>query len=98
MGKLMTKKEKFYYKLLYWSEESIKRGILHLTPISLEMETPNLIKETIRLMKTKKNSLELDKKLNVITDNEYNDKLLKYNIISEYLYRRLKFLKTENLL
>lgn len=98
MGKLMTKKEKFYYQLLYWSEESIKRGILHLAPISLKIETLNLIKDTIKLMKSKKNNLELDRKLNVISDKEYNNTLQKYNIISEYLDKRLELLKRKNLL
>ena len=88
----MTKRDKYFYKLLYWSEEAIKREHCFMAPVPLDMETPNLVKTTLRLLKTKFNNLELDKDLHIISDVYYTEMLKKLNLIKVYLDNRKKIL------
>ena len=77
----MKKRDKYFYKLLYWSEEAIKKEHCFMAPVPLDMETPNLVKTTLRLLKTKFNNLELDKDLHIISDVYYTEMLKKLNLI-----------------
>ena len=87
----MTKRDKYFYKLLYWSEEAIKKEHCFMAPVPLDMETPNLVKTTLKLLKTKFNNLELDKELHIISDVYYTEMLKKLNLIKVYLDNRKKF-------
>lgn len=88
----MTKRDKYFYKLLYWSEEAIKKEHCFMAPVPLDMETPNLVKTTLKLLKTKFNNLELDKELHIISDVYYTEMLKKLNLIKVYLDNRKKIL------
>ena len=94
----MTKRDKYFYKLLYWSEEAIKKEHCFMAPVPLDMETPNLVKTTLRLLKTKFNNLELDKNLHIISDVYYTEMLKKLNLIKVYLDNRKKNLMKAGLM
>lgn len=63
-----------------------------MAPVPLDMETPNLVKTTLKLLKTKFNNLELDKELHIISDVYYTEMLKKLNLIKVYLDNRKKIL------
>ena len=69
-----------------------------MAPVPLDMETPNLVKTTLRLLKTKFNNLELDKDLHIISDVYYTEMLKKLNLIKVYLYNRKKYLMKAGLM
>lgn len=94
----MTKRDKYFYKLLYWSEEAIKKEHCFMAPVPLDMETPNLVKTTLKLLKTKFNNLELDKELHIISDVYYTEMLKKLNLIKVYLDNRKKILMKAGLM
>ena len=84
----MTKREKYFYKLMYWSEEAIKKEHCFMAPVPLEMETPNLILTTNSLLNSKLKGLELDKKLNILDEVNYTEMLKKLTLIKVYLRDR----------
>ena len=94
----MTKREKYFYKLMYWSEEAIKKEHCFMAPVPLEMETPNLILTTNSLLNSKLKGLELDKKLNILDEVNYTEMLKKLTLIKVYLRDRKMKLKKLGLL
>lgn len=94
----MTKREKYFYKLLYWSDQAIKKEHCFMAPVPLEMETPNLIKTTNSLLESKIKLLDLDRKLNILDEVNYTEMLKKLKIIKAYLHDRKRILKKEGLL
>ena len=94
----MTKREKYFYKLMYWSEEAIKKEHCFMAPVPLEMETPNLILTTNSLLNSKLKGLELDKKLNRLDEVNYTEMLKKLTLIKVYLRDRKMKLKKLGLL
>ena len=69
-----------------------------MAPVPLDMETPNLVKTTLRLSKTKFNNLELDKNLHIISDVYYTEMLKQLNLIKVYLDNRKKILMKAGLM
>lgn len=90
-----TKREKYFNQLNYWSERAICSGCEIMAPIALSVETPNLVNETIKLVRTKLRNVELDKKLNVISETDYKIILKKLSMINTYLSNRKTILKKE---
>ena len=87
------KRERYFNQLNYWSEKTIETGCGIMAPIALAIETPNLVRDTVKLVKTKIHDLERDKTLNIINETDYKNILKKLNMIKTYLNNRNAILK-----
>ena len=87
------KRERYFNQLNYWSEKVIENGCGIMAPIALAIETPNLVRDTVKLVKTKIHNLERDKTLNIINETDYKKVLKKLIMIDTYLNNRNAILK-----